>query len=153
MSGFAVVYHNQDHLELEKMMKKIIHRGPYLHGKFKSKHILMGQNYLRGDVHPVKDDVFQMDLPVHDVRNSNLRICYDGQIGNWETLAHTQAGGLSGGPYREERLLLHLYRHYDREMLQYLDDAIFAFVISDGEDVFAARDLLGIKTLFYGSHR
>lgn len=35
-------------------------------------------------------------------------------------------------------------------MLQYLDDAIFAIVITDGEDVFAARDLLGIKTLFYG---
>jgi asparagine synthase (glutamine-hydrolysing) len=31
-----------------------------------------------------------------------------------------------------------------------LDDAIFAFVISDGDELFAARDLLGIKTLFYG---
>ncbi|MHC4457822.1 MAG: asparagine synthase-related protein [Planctomycetota bacterium] len=150
MSGFAVVYNNQDHLELENMMKKIIHRGPYLYGKFNSLRVLMAQNYLRGDVHPVNDDVFQMDLPVHDARNFNLRICYDGQIGNWETLAHSQGDGLSGGPYREERLLLYLYRQYGPEMLQYLGDAIFAFVISDGEGVFAARDLLGIKTLFYG---
>jgi asparagine synthase (glutamine-hydrolysing) len=150
MSGFAVVYNNQDHLELENMMKKIIHRGPYLCGKFKSKHILMGQNYLRGDVYLVKEDDFQMVVPVQDAKHSNLRICYDGQIGNWETLAHIQAGGLSSGPFREERLFLHLYRHYGREMLQYLDDAIFAIVITDGEDVFAARDLLGIKTLFYG---
>ncbi|UCH22447.1 MAG: hypothetical protein JSU83_04205, partial [Deltaproteobacteria bacterium] len=147
MSGFAVVYNKQDDLELEDMMKKIAHRGPYLHGKFKSTYVLMGQNYLRGDVHLVKDDVFQMDVPVHDTRNSNFRICYDGQIGNWETLAPTQAAGLTGGFFREERLLLHLYRHYGRKMLQYLDDAIFAFVISDGKDVFAARDLLGIKTL------
>jgi len=35
-------------------------------------------------------------------------------------------------------------------MCQYLDDAIFSFVISDGDNFFAARDLLGIKTLFYG---
>jgi asparagine synthase (glutamine-hydrolysing) len=150
MSGFAVVYNGQDHLELENMMKKIIHRGPYLYGKFKSGRALMGQNYLRGDVHLVKDDAVQMDVPVHDTINSNFRICYDGQFGNWETLAQTQAGGLSGGLFREERLLLHLYWQYGREMLQYLDDAIFAFLISDGEDVFAARDLLGIKTLFYG---
>lgn len=150
MSGFAVVYNNPDHLELENMMKKIIHRGPYLYGRFKSQHILMGQNYLRGDLHLVKDDVFQVEVPVQDAQHSDLKICYDGQIGNWEMLAHTQAGGLAGGPFREERLLLHLYRYYGREMLQYLDDAIFAIVISHGEDVFAARDLLGIKTLFYG---
>jgi asparagine synthase (glutamine-hydrolysing) len=35
-------------------------------------------------------------------------------------------------------------------MVQHLDDAIFAFVISNGDENFAARDLLGIKTLFYG---
>jgi asparagine synthase (glutamine-hydrolysing) len=150
MSGFAVVYHNQNHLELENMIKKISHRGPYLYGEFKSQHIRMGQNYLRGDIYPVKDDDFQIEVPVQDAKHSNLRICYDGQIGNWETLARTQAGGLSDGPFREERLLLYLYRHHGRDMLRYLDDAIFAFVISDGEDVFAARDLLGIKTLFYG---
>jgi asparagine synthase (glutamine-hydrolysing) len=35
-------------------------------------------------------------------------------------------------------------------MFRHLDDAIFAFVFSDGEELFAARDILGIKTLFYG---
>jgi asparagine synthase (glutamine-hydrolysing) len=35
-------------------------------------------------------------------------------------------------------------------MLRHLGDTIFAFVISDGEKLLAARDLLGIKTLFYG---
>jgi asparagine synthase (glutamine-hydrolysing) len=58
--------------------------------------------------------------------------------------------GISSGPFAEERILLHLYQQYGSNMFQHLDDAIFAFVISDGEDIFAARDLLGIKTLFYG---
>ncbi|MBW2643352.1 MAG: asparagine synthetase B, partial [Deltaproteobacteria bacterium] len=54
------------------------------------------------------------------------------------------------GPFREERLLLELYQNHGQSMFSHLNDAIFAFVISDGENLFAARDLLGIKTLFYG---
>lgn len=37
-------------------------------------------------------------------------------------------------------------------MLEHLEDAIFSFAISDGKKLFAARDLLGIKTLFYGKN-
>ena len=32
MSGFAVVYNQQNRLELEQMFKRIGHRGPYLSG-------------------------------------------------------------------------------------------------------------------------
>jgi len=35
MSGFAVVYNQQNTLALEKMFKCIGHRGPYLSAKFK----------------------------------------------------------------------------------------------------------------------
>ena len=35
-------------------------------------------------------------------------------------------------------------------MLDDLGDAIFAFVIVDGDNLFAARDVFGIKTLFWG---
>jgi asparagine synthase (glutamine-hydrolysing) len=69
-------------------------------------------------------------------------------MGNWEALARTH--GIPDGNFREERLLLLLYQKYGPVMLDYLDDAVFAFAISDGEKLFAARDLLGIKTLFYG---
>ncbi|GAI30023.1 unnamed protein product, partial [marine sediment metagenome] len=54
------------------------------------------------------------------------------------------------GPFREEHLLLALYEKYGKEMLKYLNDTIFALIIYNGKDLFAARDLLGIKTLFYG---
>ena len=146
MSGFAVIFNKQNPTELKNMFQRIDHRGPYLSGKFEGQRILMAQNYLRADcpeAHPDKDFV-----PVTRPGDENSSICYDGQMGNSNHLCNAQ--GITHGPFKEERLILHLFKKYGHEMFQHLDDAIFAFVISDGENLFAARDLLGIKTLFYG---
>jgi asparagine synthase (glutamine-hydrolysing) len=151
MSGFAIVYNQQNHLELEHMFNRIGHRGPYLSGQFEGKRILMAQNYLEGDISGKQDVVLEagkIKVPAFNPRFPKLRICYDGQMGNWEERANPSEE--ADGPFREERLLLQLYKQYGNHMFEYLDDAIFAFVISDGENLFAARDLLGIKTLFYG---
>ena len=50
MSGFAVVYNQQNTSALENMFKRIGHRGPYYSGKFEGQRILMAQNYLKGDI-------------------------------------------------------------------------------------------------------
>ena len=151
MSGFAVVYNQKNRLELDTMIRTISHRGPYLSGKFESKRVGMAQNYLRGDIDAKENDILKEDnvlVPVHDIKYPEFRICYDGQMGNRDELVQTH--GIADGPFQEERLLLRLYKQYGSRMFEHLDDAIFAFVISDGEKLFAARDLLGIKTLFYG---
>jgi asparagine synthase (glutamine-hydrolysing) len=62
----------------------------------------------------------------------------------------SEANGVAAGPFAEERVLLHLYENRGPGMFSEITDAIFAMVISDGENFLAARDLLGIKTLFYG---
>ncbi|MGD9083151.1 MAG: asparagine synthase-related protein [Desulfobacterales bacterium] len=147
MSGFAVIFNKQDSSELENMFQRIDHRGPYLTGKFEGQRILMAQNYLRADcpeAHPDTDPV-----PVTCRGDKNSSICYDGQMGNIDHLCNTH--GITHAPFKEERLILQLFIKYGHEMFRHLDDAIFAFVISDGENLFAARDLLGIKTLFYGT--
>jgi asparagine synthase (glutamine-hydrolysing) len=110
----------------------------------------MAQNYLEADIPLKQGDAIQLDIPISDTPYMNRWICYDGQIGNWQALVDSHCPDIIDGPFREERLLLQLFRHYGSQMLQYLDDAIFALVISDGESLFAARDLLGIKTLYYG---
>ena len=151
MSGFAVVYNHQNKQKLEHMFQRIGHRGPYLSGLFEGRRILMAQNYLEGDIRGNPDVILEtgeIKPPVFNPRYPELRICYDGQIGNVEKLS--QSRGEADGPFREERLLLQLYNQYESQIFEYLDDAVFAFVISDGEKLFAARDLLGIKTLFYG---
>jgi len=151
MSGFAVVYNKKDRLELESMFRLIQHRGPYLSGIFEDKRIAMAQNYLKGDILGGPNADLQggdTQVPAFNATYPQLRICYDGQMGNWQELA--PVNGIPDGPFREERLLLELYQNHGKSMFSYLNDAVFAFVISDGENLFAARDLLGIKTLFYG---
>lgn len=145
MSGLVAAYGKPERSELELMFHKIRHRGPYAAGTCETKYILLAQNYLQADGISPKEEI---EIPVRSTMDANLRICYDGQMGNWEELA--QIHGISDGPFREERLLLHLYQQHGRDMLQYLNEAIFALVISDGNKLFAARDLLGIKSLYYG---
>lgn len=145
MSGLVIAYGKPDHDDVNSMFQKISHRGPDVSGMFENNGIIMAQNYLEADAASAPGDI---NIPVSSPWNPDLRICYDGQMGNWDEL--TRSYGIPDGPFREERLLLELYRRFDTDMLRYLNDAIFAFVISDGNRFFAARDLLGIKTLFFG---
>lgn len=144
MSGFVVCCGKSDRKALEAMFEKIEHRGRYASGIFEANGTFMAQNYLEAD----GASGGQTAIPVGSPGDADLRICYDGQMGNWQELAVGQ--GVSDGPFREERLLLRLYQKHGQKMFRHLDDAIFAFVFSDGEELFAARDILGIKTLFYG---
>ncbi len=145
MSGLAVACGNSDLNEVEAIMRTIAYRGPYASGIYEGDQIILAQNYLQADGAVSGDGT---KIPVRSPSNPNLMICYDGQIGNWADLA--RGHNISDGPFREERLLLALYEKYGKEMLQHLTDAIFSLVITDGKVLFAARDVLGIKTLFYG---
>jgi asparagine synthase (glutamine-hydrolysing) len=127
------------------MFGRIHYRGPFLSGISEYNNAIMAQNYLKADV---TGDAGNNKVPFSVSDNPEIKICYDGQIGNWRELL--RSSGQADGPFPEERLILFLYRKHGRKMFRYLDDAIFSFVICDGKELFAARDLLGIKTLFYG---
>ena len=146
MSGFVVGFGKPDAWDITSMFNAVGHRGPYRSGTWRMQdRVIMAQNYLRADTGQM-DATFP--LPVFARGDENLRICYDGQMGGWKEPA--DVAGTFDGPLRDERFLLELYRKHGRKMLDRLQDAIFAFVICDGDEIFAARDLLGIKTLFYG---
>lgn len=145
MSGLVVGFGKPSLKNVKTMFEKIDHRGPATSGIRQLGKAIMAQNYAAGDL-PREDE--NAVLPLASDKNDGLTICYDGQMGNWAKLAAEHS--VEDGPFREERLLLELYRRYGSKMLDHLGDTIFAFVISDGEKLFAARDLLGIKTLFFG---
>jgi len=144
MSGIAVAYGNPQRNEVDSMMRAIAHRGPAASGVYHTDGIVMAQNYLQADGALPGSGT---SIPVRSPSNPNLIICYDGQMGNWAELATEH--NVPDGSFREERLILALYEKYGKGMLEYLSDAVFALVIFDGGDILAARDLLGIKTLFY----
>ena len=144
MSGIVAGYGNPRLTEIEKMQKIAKHRGKFNSGIFQKNKAILAQNYFEAD----KGEETDWKIPVFIPEDRDTRICYDGQIGNNNMLA--EQFGIFDGPYQEERLLISLYKKYQNNILEYLKDAIFAFVISDGEKFLAARDGLGIKTLFYG---
>lgn len=146
MSGFVVGFGNPQNEAIEKMFAKIEHRGPDVSGRVGIGKAVMAQNYFLADG---ASHGSGFPTPVKDL-DSGLTICYDGQMGNLPDLAAKH--NIPPGPFREERTVLELYKKYGSGVTDELDDTIFAFVISDGEKLFAARDLLGIKTMFCGRH-
>jgi asparagine synthase (glutamine-hydrolysing) len=144
MSGLAVAWGKPNKNEVAAMTQKIDHRGPFTSGLHDGGHIILAQNYLQADGAISGNG---LKIPVRSPDNPALMIAYDGQMGNWAELSGVHR--VADGPFREERLLLALYEKYGREMFQYLTDAIFSLVITNGKELLAARDLLGIKTLFY----
>jgi len=142
VSGFAAGYGRPEPSRVEAMLDRINHRGPDARATLQLGRTVLAQNYLQADgLSPDGPVVIPAAGP------GGLRICFDGQIGNLPQLASRH--GLNPGPLAAERLILELYRQAGPDMLAQLKDSIFALAISDGEDFFAARDLLGIKTLFY----
>jgi len=145
MSGLAVAYGRPKQDDVEMMLRAINHRGPDISGIWGQNQAIMAQNYLKADL---ASNTAGVQFPVAAPLDGGVRICFDGQTGNWDALASYH--DVAYGPVLEERLLLRMYQKHGNGMFQYLDDAIFAFVISNGDEFLAARDLLGIKTLFYG---
>jgi len=140
MSGFVVSYGNPERAVTKKMCGLIDHRGPYVSGICEQGAVVMAQHYLKADGPAAMGEE---EIPVASFEDSGLRIGYDGQMGNGNDLPTTEY-------LSEEQYVLECYRKSGSNMFQHLGDTIFAFVISDGDHLFAARDLLGIKTLFYG---
>ena len=145
MSGLVVGYGKPNRDDVQAMFERIGHRGPALSGVWQQGRAILAQNYGGGDLGAKGNGG---EAPVLGSSGDGLSVCYDGQMGNCAELAAEH--GVAEGPFREERLLLAMYRRYGSDMLQHLGDTIFALVICDGDKLFAARDLLGIKTLFYG---
>ena len=145
MSGFVVGHGQPVYQDVQTMLERIRHRGPACDGICVHGRSILAQNHSKADM--LDADGASGTVP-GGLQSSDMKICYDGQIGNSQRLAADH--GVSGGPWRDERLFLRLFELYGPEMLRYLDDATFSFVISDGTKLFAARDVLGIKTLSYG---
>lgn len=145
MSGFVVGHGQPDYEDVRTMLERIRHRGPACDGVCVHGRSILAQNHGKADM--LDADGVPQAVP-GGLHFSDMKICYDGQIGNARRLA--TAHGVPNGPWRDERLLLRLFELHGPEMLRYLDDAIYSFVISDGSNLFAARDVLGIKTLSYG---
>lgn len=125
------------------MLNAITPRGPDNTGQFKDKNIFLGHTRLSViDISP------NSNQPMED---NGLIIIFNGVIFNYKELKKNLIDeGYSFISEGDTEVLLKSFMHYGEDMMDHLD-GVFSFVIYDRNtnELFCARDRLGIKPLYY----
>lgn len=130
---------------IEKMMNRIIHRGPDSGGIHSDENITLG--FRRLSIIGIENG-FQ---PMYN-EDESIVIVFNGEIYNYESLKDDLIK--KGHIFRSKadtEVLIHLYEEKEMEMLNDIR-GMFAFVIYDKNknELFAVRDFFGIKPFYYG---
>jgi asparagine synthase (glutamine-hydrolysing) len=135
----------KDEPTLSRMLNSITHRGPDGEGKFVDNNFSLGMRRLaiidpNGGWQPIWNE------------DKSLCIFMNGEIYNYEELWEKLAknGHKFSTDHSDTETVLHGYEEYGSEVLKFLT-GMFAIVIYDikKQEIFIARDRLGIKPLYY----
>lgn len=149
IAGIAGNYTDADKNCFENIMDIMNYRGPDESSIKDTPNCLLGHNRL-SIIGP--DNGIQ---PISNEDRTSWIVC-NGEIYNYEHLKrkHLQMHQFSCNS--DSEVVLHLYEEYGKACLSYIE-GMFAFIISDcrssKSDIFAARDPLGIKPLYYGQKK
>ncbi|MBR6044045.1 MAG: asparagine synthase (glutamine-hydrolyzing) [Ruminococcus sp.] len=130
---------------IERMMKRIVHRGPDSEGSFVDDKIAMGFRRLS-----IIDLSEKGSQPIFN-EDKTLVITFNGEIYNYQELREElRSQGHVFYTDTDTEVLVHGYEQWGRDMLSRLR-GMFAFVIYDKRsgELFGARDFFGIKPLYY----
>lgn len=129
---------------LNRMMNKIVHRGPDSAGTHIDKDVALGFRRL---------SIMDLDYGSQPMYNEtgDVVITFNGEIYNYGELREDlEAKGHVFANHADTECLIHAYEEYGKEMLNKLR-GMFAFVIWDSKKklLFGARDFFGIKPFYY----
>jgi asparagine synthase (glutamine-hydrolysing) len=144
MCGIAGIWGAVDVETVEAMMKDLGHRGPDDRGVFLSPEGsgVLGHTRLSiMDPEKGRQPLFSEDRSKAIVAN--------GEIYNFPQLLPELSKRHSFGTKNDSEAIVHLYEEHGTDTVARLD-GMYAFLIADGADLFAARDPIGIKPLYYG---
>ena len=146
MCGFVgfTNYIKDDGTILEKMMNRIIHRGPDSAGKFVDEDVALGFRRLS------IIDLAEGDQPMFN-EDKSLVLVFNGEIYNFKDLrAELLEKGHIFNNHSDSEVLIHGFEEWGEELVAKLR-GMFAFVIFNRKDksIFAARDMFGIKPFYY----
>lgn len=142
-TGFVGEVANPD-VVLENMMNQIIHRGPDSAGAYTDGEAALGFRRLS------IIDVEHGSQPIYN-EDRSLVLIFNGEIYNFESIREDLiAKGHTFTTHTDSEVLIHGYEEYGTKLVQKLR-GMFAFVIWDknNKKLFAARDMFGIKPLYY----
>jgi asparagine synthase (glutamine-hydrolysing) len=141
MCGIAGVFHKSAPEDVQRMLEKITHRGPDGRGIHNSASGCLGHTR----------------LAIIDVQGGRQPMCmedawiaFNGEIYNFRELAQEHLDGQLLNTHSDTEVLVRLYLKYGPECINLLR-GMFAFAILKGEELFLARDPLGIKPLYWGN--
>lgn len=129
---------------LEKMMNRIVHRGPDSDGKFFDQNIALG--FRRLSIIGLEDG----DQPMFN-EDGSLVLVFNGEIYNYPDLkAELIEKGHTFKSHADSEVLLHGFEEWGEDLVARLR-GMFAFVIFNRKDnsMFGARDMFGIKPFYY----
>ncbi len=130
------------------MSKSLIHRGPDSHNYYRNKNVIFAHRRL-SIVDPIGGS-----QPMTRVHNGfKYTIVYNGEIYNTKYLKDKLIKeGYDFSSYSDTEIILFSYIHYKEDCVNLLN-GIFAFAIFDEQkqNIFVARDHLGVKPLFYST--
>ncbi len=146
MCGFVGYINNKEKNKavIEGMNRRIIHRGPDSCGYYMDDVLHMG--FRRLSIIDLKSG----DQPIYNEDETKV-IMFNGEIYNFEELREDlKEKGHVFKTNSDTEVVLHGYEEFGPEILQKLR-GMFAFVIWDivGKEIFIARDIFGIKPLYY----
>ena len=130
---------------LNSMLDTIKHRGPDDRGTFQNKNFSLGHNRLS-----IIDLSKKGKNPIYNKDKTKL-IIYNGEIYNYKELKKDlQKKGHKFKTKTDTEVILLGYEEYKEKILEKLN-GMFAFAIYDIEknEIFIARDRLGIKPIYY----
>ena len=146
MCGFTGFTGNLDDKEqiIEKMMNRIVHRGPDSSGTHSDENVTLG--FRRLSIIGVENG----SQPMYN-EDKSIVIVFNGEIYNYEGIKKQLIE--KGHIFQSEadtEVLVHLYEEKGMDMLQDIR-GMFAFVIYDmnKNELYAVRDFFGIKPFYY----
>ena len=123
----------------------LMHRGPDDYGTYYNSSVSLGHRRLS------IIDVEGGRQPIFNEGNDKCIIC-NGEIYNYKSLRNELASSHKFSTRSDTEVLLHLYEQFGPAMLNKLN-GMFALIICDNGEIFAARDRLGIKPLYYAKFK
>jgi len=141
MCGIAGVFYNQRHAEVQAMLHKLQHRGPDGEGIQDLSFGTLGHRRLA---------IIDVDGGHQPMSVEGAWIVFNGEIYNYHELAEEHLEGQSLTTHSDTEVLLRLYLKYGPDCVQYLR-GMFALAIMKDDELFMARDPLGIKPLYCGN--
>lgn len=144
MCGIAGVWGDADVSLVKKMMSLVSHRGPDAEGMFVS---LNGPGVLGHRRLSIMDPEGG-DQPIYN-ESKNMAVIANGEIYNFPNLRSELSKQHKFYTTSDSEAIVHLYEDHGVSMVDHLD-GMYAFVIADEGNVYAARDPIGIKPLYLG---